>query len=74
MQNSLDLDLSMMSEKQERFFLAHKRFIAYGGARGGGKSWAVRHKAIMLALRYNGIKILFLRRTYKDLERNHDRE
>ncbi len=74
MQNSLDLDLSMMSEKQERFFLAHKRFIAYGGARGGGKSWAVRHKAIMLALRYNGIKILFLRRTYKDLERNHVRE
>ncbi len=74
MQNSLDLDLSMMSEKQERFFLAHKRFIAYGGARGGGKSWAVRHKAIMLALRSNGITRLLLRRTYKDLERNHGRE
>lgn len=68
------LDLSMMSEKQKRFFLAAKRYIGYGGARGGGKSWAVRHKAVMLGLVYPGIKMLLLRRTYPELEENHVRE
>ncbi|MEE0840031.1 MAG: phage terminase large subunit [Acutalibacteraceae bacterium] len=41
--------------------------------RGGGKSWSVQHKSPLLALYYAGIKILLLRRTYKDLERNHVR-
>lgn len=40
-------------------------------ARGGGKSWAVRAKAKLLALRYPGIRILIVRRTYKELEGNH---
>ena len=42
-------------------------------ARGGGKSWAVRTKTILLAMRYPGIKILIVRRTYKELEGNHIR-
>lgn len=67
------LDISTINPKQEMFFKARKRFIAYGGARGGGKSWAVDRKAPLMALRYSGIKILLLRRTYKDLERNHVR-
>lgn len=74
MQNSLKLDLSRTNPKQEQFFTAHNRMIMYGGARGGGKSWAVRMKAVLLAIRYAGIKMLFLRRTYRDLERNHVRE
>ena len=41
MQNSLKLDLSRTNPKQEQFFTAHNRMIMYGGARGGGKSWAV---------------------------------
>ena len=73
MQNRV-IDISTMNPKQEQFFKCHKRYVAYGGARGGGKSWAVQRKAILLALRFNGIKILLLRRTYKDLERNHVRE
>ncbi len=72
--SGLEFDLSQMSQKQERFFMSRKRFIGYGGARGGGKSWAVRHKAVLLAMKYPGIKILILRRTYRDLERNHVRE
>lgn len=72
--DAFNLDLSTMNEKQKLFFKAKKRFIAYGGARGGGKSWSVDRKAILLALRYGGIKMLLLRRTYKDLERNHARE
>lgn len=38
--------------KQVEFFRARARFVAYGGARGGGKSWAIRQKARLLALRY----------------------
>lgn len=67
------LDISTMNPKQETFFKARCRFVAYGGARGGGKSWAIDRKAPLMALHYTGIKILLLRRTYKDLERNHVR-
>ncbi len=45
--------------------------MAFGGARGGGKSWAVRTKAALLALRYPGIKIMIVRRTYPELRANH---
>ena len=47
------------------------RYVAYGGARGGGKSWAVRTKSKLLAFRYPGIKILIVRKTYKELQNNH---
>lgn len=57
--------------KQVRFFNSTKRYIAYGGARGGGKSWAARTKAVLLALNYEGIQILILRRTLKELRENH---
>lgn len=73
MPNKILLDLSTMNPKQAAFFKARRRFVGYGGARGGGKSWAIDRKAPLLALRYAGIKILLLRRTYKDLERNHVR-
>lgn len=65
------LEIGEPNEKQKLFFLAKERFVCYGGARGGGKSWAVRKKAELMALRYPGIKILFLRRTLKDLKENH---
>ena len=57
--------------KQMEFFLARERFIAYGGARGGGKSWAIRQKAKLLALHYPGIRILLLRRSFPELRENH---
>ena len=59
------------SIRQKEFLTAEGRYIAYGGARGGGKSWAVRVKAALLALRYAGIKILIVRRTYPELRENH---
>lgn len=74
MSNNAVIDISTINPKQALFFKSRKRFVAYGGARGGGKSWAVRQKASCMAVRYAGIKILLLRRTYKDLERNHVRE
>lgn len=59
------------NEKQESFLTARTKHIGYGGARGGGKSWAVRNKAIRLCLRYKGIKVLIIRRTYPELINNH---
>jgi len=57
--------------RQREFFLARQRYIAYGGARGGGKSWAVRKKAALLCLRYPGIKVMVVRRSYPELRENH---
>ena len=57
--------------KQIDFFRADTRYIAYGGARGGGKSWAARTKGVLLALYYAGIQILLLRRTLPELRENH---
>ena len=73
MPGKLNLDFSLMSKKQDQFFRARHRFVAYGGARGGGKSWSVQNKAVLLALKYDGIMILLLRRTYPDLYQNHIR-
>ena len=56
---------------QEAFFRAKARRIAYGGARGGGKSFAMRAKLVLLALRYPGIQILLLRRSFPELRENH---
>ena len=57
--------------KQALFLKAATKHVGFGGARGGGKSWAVRVKAELLALRYPGIWILIVRRTYEELRQNH---
>ena len=59
--------------RQEQFFLSKAKYVAYGGARGGGKSWAVRFKAVVLCFKWPGIRILILRRSYPELEENHIR-
>lgn len=64
----LNLAVSIM---QYRFLYSTKKYVGYGGARGGGKSWSVRTKATLLSLQYPGIKILIVRRTYAELENNH---
>ncbi len=64
-------DPGQASEKQKRFFLARAPFIAYGGAKGGGKTWAVRVKAVGGAVMNPGLRVLIMRRTYPELEENH---
>ena len=73
MSEPIRLTLSYPNEKQQRFLECTAKYIAFGGARGGGKSWAVRTKAILLALGYAGIRLLIVRRTYQELESNHIR-
>ena len=65
------LVLEEPNEKQKLFLADHHKHVGFGGARGGGKSWSVRNKAIRLCLRYAGIKILIIRRTYPELVNNH---
>ena len=66
-----ELKLPSPQPKQIEFLRAKGKHIGFGGARGGGKSWAVRTKAVLLALRYGGIRILILRRSYPELMNNH---
>ena len=65
------LVLQEPNERQKLFLASHAKHIGYGGARGGGKSWAVRDKTKRLCLRYKGIKVLIVRRTYPELVNNH---
>lgn len=67
----MELTITPPYPPQVAFFEATSRYVAYGGARGGGKSWAARTKAVLLALRYPGIQILLLRRTLGELRENH---
>lgn len=59
------------SPKQQLFFDSTARYTAYGGSRGGGKSWALRRKLILMAFRYAGLKTLLVRRTLPELRENH---
>ncbi len=65
------LDLGTPNPKQDQAFRAKQRHVAYGGARGGGKSWFVRAMACILALCFAGIRILITRKTYRELLNNH---
>lgn len=65
---SVTIDLGRPnSEPQQEFFASRCKYTAYGGARGGGKTWASSRKAIGGALRWPGIKILMIRREYDDM-------
>lgn len=57
--------------KQKIFLRDHHKYIAFGGSRGGGKSWSVRVKAFLLSMRYPGIIIMIIRRSYPELYANH---
>ena len=67
----LDMGPLGPNPKQALALREKHRYVGYGGARGGGKSWFVRWKAVLLCLRYPGIKVLITRRTYKELDNNH---
>lgn len=68
---NVKIALGKPQPKQKEFFLATEKYVAFGGARGGGKSWSVREKAKRLAIKWAGIKILIIRKTYVDLRDNH---
>ncbi len=63
-------DPGTANPKQRQFFTSRALYTAYGGAKGGGKTWAVRTKALLGAYYYPGIRILVMRRTYGELQSN----
>lgn len=65
------LKLGEAQPKQREFMLAREKYIAFGGARGGGKSWVLREKLKRMAIRYPGIKMLLVRKHLEDLRLNH---
>jgi len=67
----IELSLPEPSPRQREFLSDRHRYIAFGGARGGGKSFAVRLKASLMCLNYPGIRIMIVRRTYPELRQNH---
>ena len=66
-----ELIIPKPSPKQMLFLTDEHKYVAFGGARGGGKSWAVRVKAALLCLKYPGIKCMIIRKTYPELQENH---
>ena len=59
------------NSRQREFFACRQKYVAYGGARGGGKSWALRRKLVLMCLRYPGLRCLLVRRTLPELRSNH---
>lgn len=71
MANNITITMPEPNPKQKLALMEKHRYVGYGGARGGGKSWFVRWKATLLCLSYPGIKVLITRRTYRELLNNH---
>ena len=67
----MQIKLPSPSPKQKLFLTDTHRHVGFGGARGGGKSWSVRIKSIILAIKHKGIRICIIRRTYLELIENH---
>ena len=71
MSAAYEWDPGQANPKQKLFFASRKLYTGYGGAKGGGKTWAVRTKALLGAYNYPGIRILIMRKTYLELQSNH---
>lgn len=65
---TVSVRLGELNPKQKEFCQARSRYVAYGGARGGGKTHVARIKALGGALSYPGIRILMVRLEYPELE------
>lgn len=66
---NVEIDLGRPnSDKQIRFFDSRSKYICFGGARGGGKSWCTQRKSVLGCIKYPGMRVLIVRRRYEDLE------
>lgn len=64
------LDIHLHRKQGEAYFSTATE-ILYGGAAGGGKSFAMRALAIIWSSTIPGLQVYLFRRTYDDLVKNH---
>jgi len=69
-QKPIEIEITF-NKKQEAFLYCDQKYALYGGAKGGGKSFAIRTKQMLRRLKYPGSRGLTLRRTYPELKRTH---
>ena len=69
--DEINITIPEPNDRQKLFLSDRHRYVAFGGARGGGKSWAIRTKAILLGYGRPGITQTIIRRTYPELYKNH---
>lgn len=65
------ISLPAPQPKQILFMTDTHKVVCFGGARGGGKSFAVDEKAIIACSTWAGLKATIIRRTYPELKDNH---
>lgn len=63
-----DLDFNI---KQTKALTTEANAICFGGAKGGGKSFLLRHLAVLYCLYIPHIQVFLFRKKYKDLRNNH---
>lgn len=66
-----ELRLPRPSPKQLQMMTDQHKYVGYGGARGGGKSYGIDICAAYMAYKYPGIRQMIVRKTYPELQANH---
>ena len=64
-------ELGTPQPKQKELLRTRTKYTFFGGGRGGGKSWLMDYLATTYCIYYEGIKVLFIRRTLPELRENH---
>ena len=67
---TVNIDMGDINPKQKLFCQARSRYVGYGGARGGGKTYVLMRKSFGGALAYPNLRILIVRREYPELEQS----
>lgn len=67
----MSISLPKPQPKQVLFLTDRHKFVCFGGARGGGKSFSVDEGSVIACGKYAGIKCMIVRRTYPELKDNH---
>jgi len=74
---NLSLDIKLQPKQYEALSrLEHSlcQYLAYGGAKGGGKSYLVRAAMVYRRIKYAGTSGVIVRQTYPELVNNHIRK
>ncbi len=56
---------------QTQFMQSEAEEVLYGGAKGGGKSYALRAWAVRYCMTYPGARVVLFRQSYRQLEETH---